>query len=82
MEVMVSDVSTNKSVRVEIAPNHTVGSILETVVNGLGLPRDRAYSLVLGGKELGPETYANTVQSMAIRDGDQMDLISRPIGGF
>lgn len=81
MEVMVSDVSTNKSVRIEVAPNHTIGSILETVVNGLGLPRDRAYSLVLGGKELGPDTYVGTLESMGIRDGDQMDIIARPVGG-
>jgi len=78
---MVVDVATNKAVRIEVDPNHTVGSVLETVVGGLGLPKDRAYALVSGNKELGPDSYPMTLQAAGIRSGDKLDLISRPIGG-
>lgn len=81
MEVMVVDVATNKAVRIEVDQNHTVGSVLETVVGGLGLPKDRAYALVSGNKELGPDSYPMTLQAAGIRNGDKLDLISRPIGG-
>jgi hypothetical protein len=81
LELMVVDVATNKAVRIEVDQNHTVGSVMETVVGGLGLPKDRAYSLVSGNKELGPDSYPTTLQTAGIRNGDRLDLISRPIGG-
>ncbi len=81
MEVTVVDVSTNRSVKLDVTPSHTVGSVLETVVSGLGLPDDRAYALVRGGRELGPDVYSAQLQSLGVSEGDQFDLISRPIGG-
>lgn len=81
MDVSIVDVATNRSVRLEVSGSNTVGSVLETVVSGLSLPEDRAYALVIGGKELGPDTYAQSLDSVGVKDGDQFDLISRPIGG-
>jgi hypothetical protein len=82
LQISVIDLSTNRSIRLEVEPHHTLGSVLETVVNGLGLPRNRPYSLVLGGKELGSGDYSRTLAARGVKDGDQFELLPRPPGGM
>jgi len=77
----VADTNTNKALRLEVQLSHRLGEVIETVVNALGLPRDRAYSIVKDRLELGPESYEASLQQLGINEGDQLDLVVRPIGG-
>ena len=81
MRISVVETTTNQTVKLEVEQNHTVGSVIETVIDGLGLSRDRSYVLTLGEKELGADKHSLTLEAAGIRDGDTLELMGRPIGG-
>jgi len=76
MQIKVFDKGSAKVVRLEAEPQHTVGSLIETLVSGLKLPKGE-YMLVLGEREFGSYEYSKTLQSVGIRDGAELELVKR-----
>lgn len=81
LQIVIVDATTNRATRLDAEKWHTVGSILDTVVGAMNLPRDRSYALVFGGKELGADKYSISLEAAGVREGDRFDLIARPRGG-
>jgi ubiquitin-protein ligase len=81
MIVTINELTTKRSVRLEVEPGHTVRVVVEEVLKTLKVPATTTYRLVLGGKEIGPELFDKTLGELGISDGAIMDLVPRPVGG-
>ncbi|MCS7118376.1 MAG: hypothetical protein NZ957_06295 [Thaumarchaeota archaeon] len=81
MIVTVNELTTKRSVRLEVEPGHTVRAVVEEVMKALKVPPQTTYRLVLGGKEIGPELFDKSLGELGISDGAVMDLVPRPVGG-
>jgi len=77
MEIKVLDKDSGKLARLEVQPNHTLGSLVETVVTGLKLPQDFQYTLKLEQREFAEEEFSMTLESAGIKAGDLLELISK-----
>jgi len=64
MEIKVSVEDTGKLVRLEVNESHTVGEVVEQILEGLDLPRDRAYILTIGNLRYGPDRSSLTVADL------------------
>jgi len=73
-EVTVIDETTNKIVTLTVNPHHTVGSLLDTLIEGLELPKEKTYTLVFDGKPLDEISYNMTLQSCGIKQGEKLIL--------
>jgi len=82
MIITINDLTSRKSVKLEVEAGHTVKVVVDEVIKGLKLPTDRTYRLVMGGKEIGPELFDKTLGELGITDGATLDLVPRPIGGI
>jgi len=79
--ITLNELTTKRSVRLEVEPGHTVRAVVEEVLKTLKIPPTTTYRLVLGGKEIGPELFEKTLGELGIGDGAIMDLVPRPVGG-
>jgi hypothetical protein len=79
--ITLNELTTKRSVRLEVEPGHTVRVVVEEVLKTLKIPPTTTYRLVLGGKEIGPELFDKTLGELGIGDGAIMDLVPRPVGG-
>jgi ubiquitin-protein ligase len=79
--VTINELTTRRSVKLEVEPGHTVRVVVEEVMKALKIPPTTTYRLVLGGKEIGPELFDKTLGELGISDGAIMDLVPRPVGG-
>lgn len=70
-----------KLVRLQVDESHTIGQVVEQMIEGLDLPRDKSYNLVLGEQMFGLNRYSLTVRDWGIKDGDRLRLISEIIEG-
>ena len=82
MQIQVLDLLSNKTVVLEVEPDHRLEDVIEAAINALGLPPDYIYSIVHGGKEFGRSHFEKRLIELNIRDGDNIQLIGRPRGGF
>lgn len=80
MKITVLDMTTSKLITLRVKPYHTVGSVINSLIVGLELPRDRSYILVAKGEEYEGERYSTTLENLGIKDGDQLILMSRLTG--
>jgi PKD repeat protein len=72
-EVKIHVAEVEKLVRLQVESNHTVGSLIESVTDGLNLPK-RSYVLNAGEKTLAP---SQTLQSSGIKEGDKLELLRK-----
>jgi len=79
MDINVSVEDAGKLVRLQLDESHTVGQVVEQMIEGLDLPRDKSYNLVLGEQIFGLDKYSLTVRDLGIKDGDRLRLISEII---
>nr|MDO8134482.1 zinc ribbon domain-containing protein [Candidatus Njordarchaeum guaymaensis] len=71
---MVVEKQSNRLIRMEVQPRHTIGSIIETIVDRQKMDKSRGYKLALGNRSFGREHYLLTVQKAGISHGDHLFL--------
>ena len=77
MEIKVLDKDVGTLIRMKVRSYHTVGNVVKTITRKLKLPEDRVYALGLVGKEFGPEMYETTLETIGVKDGDQLSFMTR-----
>jgi uncharacterized ubiquitin-like protein YukD len=79
--VNVISVATGRQITLEVSPTHTLGELLKTVLESLGV-HEGDYRLVLGFKEYGPQHYNKKLSELGIGNGDTLQLVPHNPGGF
>jgi hypothetical protein len=72
--VTVSVPSVDKTVTIEVAPGHTVGSLVESLASTLKLPKDRTYVVEYAGKVVGQPDFRKTLGVLGIKEGSKLSL--------
>jgi len=82
LEIVILDKKSDKLIRVEVQPKHTIGSIIETIVDKQKLDRSQRYRLTLANQSFGKEQYLLKVKDAGIIQGDHLFLevegVSKP----
>jgi hypothetical protein len=73
-EVSVSAPSVGKTVTLEVAPDHAAGSLVETLISTLGLPKGKAYAIEYEGKVISQIEFGKTLASFGIKEGSKLSL--------
>jgi hypothetical protein len=73
MQIEVLDTTTRKLVKLEVESNHTIGSLVETLVDGLNLAKGE-YILEVGARKFGRDEYSLTLEKAGIRTGSRLEL--------
>lgn len=74
MEIVVLDKQSDKLIRMEVQPKHTIGSIIETIVDKQKLDKSQRYKLTLGNQSFGKEQYLLKLKNAGISQGDHLFL--------
>ena len=74
MEIVVLDKHSDKLIRMEVQPKHTIGSIIETIVDKQKLDRSQRYKLTLGNRAFAREQYLLKVKDAGLTQGDHLFL--------
>jgi len=74
LEIVVLDKQSDKFIRMEVQPKHTIGSIIETIVDEQKLDKSKSYKLTLGGQEFRRNQYLLSLQKAGIKQGDHLFL--------
>lgn len=74
MEIVILDKQSDKLIRMEVQPKHTIGSIIETIVDKQKMDKSQKYRLTLGNRSFGKENYLLKVQQAGISQGDHLFL--------
>lgn len=73
-EVSASVPSVGKTVTLEVAPDHTVGSLVETLTSTLDLPKGRAYAVEYEGRLISRAESGKTLATFGIKEGSKLSL--------
>jgi len=79
LEIVVLDRQSDKLIRMEVQPRHTIGSIIETIVDKQKLGKNQKYRLALGNQSFGKEQYLLKVKDAGISQGDHLFLEAETI---
>jgi len=74
LEIVVLDKQSDKLIRMDVLPEHTIGSIIETIVDKRKLDKSQMYKLTLGDWSFGKEQYLLKVKDVGISHGDHLFL--------
>jgi len=74
LEIVVLDRRSDKLIRMEVQPKHTIGSIIETIVDKQKMDKSQKYRLSLGDRSFGKEQYLLKVRDAGISHGDHLFL--------
>jgi hypothetical protein len=74
LEIVVLDKQSDKLIRMEVQPKHTIGSIIETIVDKQKLDKSLRYRLTLGNRSFGKKQYLLKVKDARISHGDHLFL--------
>lgn len=74
MEIVVLDKQTDKLIEMEVQPKHTIGSIIETIVDKQKLDKSQRYRLTVGNRSFAKEQYLVKVKDAGINQGDHLFL--------
>ena len=69
-----ADKKSDKLIRMEVQPKHTIGSIIETIVDKQKLDKSQRYKLTLGNQSFGKEQYLLKLKDARISHGDHLFL--------
>jgi hypothetical protein len=78
MEIAVDVKDVSKLVMVDVEKSHTIGQVIDEIVESLDLPKDKHYVLVSGSKSFGPERYSARITDLAPNEGHRLLLTSQP----
>jgi hypothetical protein len=74
LEIVVLDKQSDKLIRMEVQPKHTIGAIIETIVDKQRMDKGQRYRLTLGNRLFGKEQYLLKVKDAGINQGDHLFL--------
>jgi len=74
LEIVVLDKLSDKLIRMEVQPKHTIGSIIETIIDKQKLDKNKSYKLTLGNQSFGRNQYLLSLQKAGIKQGDHLFL--------
>jgi len=77
MEIQVDVVDAKKLVRLEVERSHTIGQIVEQIIDTLGLPRDRDYDLLVGMEVFGSNRYHLALADLSVKKETHLALVSK-----
>ncbi len=85
MRITIEDSRTGKVIKLDVKEHHTIERIIDIIVKHMGIisAEERAYTLVLNGKEL-PSTITieDSVHKFVLKENDKLALWARVIGGY
>jgi hypothetical protein len=73
-EVSVSVPSVGKNVTLEVAPDHNVGSLVDSVASTLNLPKGKGYVVEYAGKLISRPDFGKTLGDLGIKEGSKLTL--------
>lgn len=73
-EVSVSVPSVGKTVTLEVAPNHTIGSLVESLTATLDLSEDKAYAVEYEGRLISQADFGKSLATLGIKEGSKLSL--------
>lgn len=73
-EVSVAVPSVHRTVTLEVASNHTVGSLIEAVAMTLNLPRERKHALEHAGKVISQTDFGKSLGVLGIKEASKPTL--------
>jgi hypothetical protein len=73
-EVSVGVPSVGKTVTLEVAPDHTLGLLVETLVSTLDLRGDKRYAVEYAGRLIGQPDFGKTLAKLGIKEGSKLSL--------
>lgn len=73
-DILVSVPSVGKTVTLEVASDHTLGSLVETTVSTLKLPKDMIYAIEYAGRLLSQQDSGKSLGSLGIKEGSELTL--------
>lgn len=82
MLVRIADLISNKVLKIEVDEDITIKELIDAIIAEMKLPSDYLYTLVHRGREIGPDMYPRTLRDLGIEDGDELQLLGRPQGGW
>jgi len=73
-EVSVNVPSAGKTVSIEAGPDHTVGSLVDTLMSTLNLPAGKAYAVEYTGKLISRPDFGKSLATFGINEGSKLSL--------
>jgi hypothetical protein len=73
-EVSTGVPSVGKTVTLEVATDHTLRSLVETLISTLNLPKDRAFAVECGGKLISQAEFGKSLGTFGIKEGSKLSL--------
>ena len=73
-EVSVNVPSVGKTVKLEVASDHSVGELMETLISTLNLARSRAYALGHAKQLISKTDFGKTLGTLGIKEGSKLSL--------
>jgi hypothetical protein len=73
-EVSVTVPSVGKTVSIEAGPDHTVRSLVDTLMSTLELPKDKRCVLDYAGKLIGQQDFGKSLAALGIKEGSKLSL--------
>jgi hypothetical protein len=73
-EVSVNVPSAGKTVSIEAGPDHTVGSLVESLASTLNLPKGKAYTVEYAGKLISQADFGRTLGVFGIKEGSKLSF--------
>jgi len=73
-EVSASIPSAGKTVTLEVAPDHTIGSLVETIVSTLNLSKGRTYAVEYAGRLISQPEFGKSLAAFGIKEGSALSL--------
>ena len=73
-DISVGVPSVGKTVTLEAAPDHTVGSLVETLISTINIPKDKRCVLDYAGKLIGQQDFGKSLAALGIKEGSKLSL--------
>jgi hypothetical protein len=74
-EVSIGIPSVGRTVTLETAPDHTIGSLVETLISTLNLPTGKTYAVEYGGKLISQGDFGKSLAAFRIKEGSKLRLV-------
>lgn len=73
-DISVTVPSVGKTVTLEVASDHTMKSLVETIVSTLNLPKDRTYTVEHAGEHINPPGFGKSLGNLGISERSKLTL--------
>jgi hypothetical protein len=73
-DVLVSAPPVGKTVTLEVAPDHTLGSLVDTITSTLKLPKGKAFAIEHDGRLIEQADFGKTLGNLGIKETSKLTL--------